>query len=94
LKNGLWPGDPCFLFYVLEPAGIVVICLLLCLITFLLAFFFVGFRFFGFRLAMAGPGVATGFRGSSHAGQPRGITFLLAFGAWHRETQTQKIKLL
>jgi hypothetical protein len=32
-KSGLWPGDPCFLFYVIEPAGIVAICLLLCLIA-------------------------------------------------------------
>jgi hypothetical protein len=38
---------------------------------------------------MAGPRVATGFHGSSHGGLLRGIAFLLAFRAGHRETQTQ-----
>ncbi len=60
-KSGLWPDDPCFLFYVLSLAGIIALWLVLCLIAFLLAFFFFKFCFFGFLLAIAGPGVATGF---------------------------------
>jgi hypothetical protein len=54
-KSCLWPNDPSFLFYVLEPAGIVARWLVVYLIAFLLAFFFFfGFCFFGFRLAIAG----------------------------------------
>ena len=60
---------------------------------FFLAFAFrCGFHSFGIRLAMAGPGIAIGFRRRSEAGRRRGINDLPRFWTGHCQLTDKQIK--
>ncbi len=73
-KSALWPGVTVrgFLDLVFQPAGnFTLLALVLIILLLQFGFFLFGFCF-GILLAMAGPGVANGFHGSSQ-GRLRGI---------------------